>query len=675
MWGQKVSWAVDKNATYVAGQELSSNTDLASVQLGNGTWTYRNDKRAGLISDYATFDEDGKPNGGSYLTINSQKDIKFVLSTVSYDNYTSNLVEASDPKTNLGYGRKKGWATITFDLKAGKTYYFYGNGYKQTDDNAAFTKIEITSYEKYTISRQLSDGTKIADDIEQVGEYGTTITATEENLQPIEYNGKNYVYESGNEEIVLDGTKTITLIYKPADLSSYTIKYLDEESNEIKSSANIEAPIGAKLSAQETDLVTFYSSDESKKYVYDSGNNEITISNDATQNVISLIFKTYNKVNYQIVAKSGDGNVGVITSGETYNDWVGKTYISKYWENNGIWYQVDQPCSVNIDAETIGVDVSRSDIQYFFEAENMSWNVGASSDVALSNGAYSAISGSKISSIGELSPGTYSISAYLVANGNRGIYVRNTDITDNSSNEIVRLNMDRSSKASEYSVNFTLDNNTNIGISGYTNSSAKLNQSADFDYVYIKALSIPASISAAQYATYIPSYNVVAPTDVKAYTVKVNAEKNGIELNEITDGTVIKAGTPILLNAEEGSYDFAVSSDDAADIADNDLVAATADVIATGNEYALTKKNGVVGFAPVKTDVIIPAGKAYLQVDNADAAAKFLTIGTETTGINAVESADKANNDAYYTLQGVKTTKPAAKGIYILNGKKVVVNK
>ena len=71
----------------------------------------------------------------------------------------------------------------------------------------------------------------------------------------------------------------------------------------------------------------------------------------------------------------------------------------------------------------------------------------------------------------------------------------------------------------------------------------------------------------------------------------------------------------------------------------------------------------------VKGGVAIPAGKAYLKVDGS-AASKFFGIDGEATGIESINAATA--DGAYYSLQGVKTTKPK-KGLYIHNGKKSVV--
>ena len=191
--------------------------------------------------------------------------------------------------------------------------------------------------------------------------------------------------------------------------------------------------------------------------------------------------------------------------------------------------------------------------------------------------------------------------------------------------------------------------------------------------VYSPTDMLTAKVGNAMYATYVTVSKTTVPTNIKTYAVKANAEKTGIELSEIAAGTVIPANTALLLHAAEGTYNFTVSTEDAATIENNALVPATTDVTATGNEYALTKQNGKVGFAQVEAGVVIPAGKAYLVVDNSDeSAAKFFSFDNgEVTGINNVNTVD-ADNNAYYTLQGLKTQKPV-KGMYIHNGKKVIL--
>ena len=181
------------------------------------------------------------------------------------------------------------------------------------------------------------------------------------------------------------------------------------------------------------------------------------------------------------------------------------------------------------------------------------------------------------------------------------------------------------------------------------------------------------SVSEAGFATYATKNNVKVPSDVKVMTVKVNAEGTAIELNGVKANTVIPAGTGILVKAAAGNHDFVVTSDKGDALTKNDLKAATIDEASNGTTYfALTKIGDKVGFALVEKDIVIPAGKAYLEVTKSTAGtgAKFFGLDGEATGINSVKTA-KADG-AYYTLEGVKTTKPV-KGLYIHNGKKIVV--
>lgn len=194
------------------------------------------------------------------------------------------------------------------------------------------------------------------------------------------------------------------------------------------------------------------------------------------------------------------------------------------------------------------------------------------------------------------------------------------------------------------------------------------------DYILLeKVTSEDVAVSAVKFATYVPVINVVAPANVKVYTAKVNDAKSAVVLTEVPEGSVIAKGTPVLVGAEAGSYTFEASAGEAATVADNELKAATADTKGDGSTiYALVEQDGKAVFAPLKEGVAVSVGHAYLELPAAGAT-RFYSIqfGGETTGINEVNAAAKADG-AYYTLQGVKTSK-AAKGIYIHNGKKVVI--
>lgn len=457
--------------------------------------------------------------------------------------------------------------------------------------------------------------------------------------------------------------------------TKYTIKYVDASGKDIKEAQEYDGIIGQNITATDADMKTFYSSDKSEKYVYKSGNADITLAEDEASNVITLTFSKYTKFAYTINAKENGTDLGEVAKGETYSDGA-DIAISKFYQINNEWYETTtSPYYINIKPENKAatIEVKKSDITYFAETENLDNNIGASYNKNLSNGAYSAIAGGKIAELCELPAGKYKVTIYLYERGDRSAIIRDVNNSDNGTNTLCVLPIDKNSKANEYSAILTLYKTTKIRLSGYTtgtDGNYSTNQSAGLDYVYIQKTET-VSVSEAGFATYATTNNVVVPSDVKVMTVKVNAAGTAIELNEVEAGTVIPAGKGILVKAAKGNYNFVVTNEAGEELTNNDLKAATKDETSNGTTYfALTKIGDKVGFALVEKDVVIPAGKAYLEVTKGTAAAKFFSLDGEATGINSVKTA-KADG-AYYTLEGVKTTKPV-KGLYIHNGKKIVV--
>lgn len=588
-------------------------------------------------------------NGGCKIT-------NVVINGKAIDGFSAFHAQSSNPKT-------KKYSADGFEIGNNKKPFVTGEDYNPiitfSISQSGFVEITFNVREanlgkKYskTFSGQLADDVK--KDISTLG-----FTSNVDN--------SNRYYAIDNFSI-----KSEIKAVLPAN---YTIKYVDESSNELKTVTR-SSTVGSNVTATADDMKTFYSSDKSEKYVYKSGNNEIKLAEDEASNVITLTFSKYTKFGYTINAKENGTDLGEVAKGETYSDGA-DIAISKFYQINNKWYETTtSPYYINIKPEnnSATIEVKKSDITYFAETENLGNNTGKVSDKNMSNGAYSAIKGGETAELCKLPMGEYKVIIYLKANGNRSAIIRDVDNSDNGTNTLCSLPINRSSAAKEYSTTLTLYKTTKIGLSGYTTSTGT-NQSADLDYIYIQRTgdaTETATISEAGFATYATTNNVVVPEDenVKVMTVKVNAEGTAIELNEVKAGTVIPAGTGILVKAPAGNCDFVVTSDKGKELTSNNLVAATSDVTSDGTKYfALTKIGEKVGFALVEKDVVIPAGKAYLEVAKATAA-KFFGLDGEATGINSVKTA-KADG-AYYTLEGVKTTKPV-KGLYIHNGKKIVV--
>ena len=183
---------------------------------------------------------------------------------------------------------------------------------------------------------------------------------------------------------------------------------------------------------------------------------------------------------------------------------------------------------------------------------------------------------------------------------------------------------------------------------------------------------VPAKITSAEYATFscIKALDF-SETGITVYTA--TDETTYVKLHEITSGQV-PANTPVVLY-KEGADGTAinvpvVASADA--VGENDLnVVGAGGLTGEDNIFVLAKKNSIVGFYLWDKTKTLNEGKIYLQGSGA-LARSFLGLGDDTTGIKSMNNGQLTiDNEAVYDLQGRKVAQPT-KGLYIVNGKKVV---
>ena len=191
---------------------------------------------------------------------------------------------------------------------------------------------------------------------------------------------------------------------------------------------------------------------------------------------------------------------------------------------------------------------------------------------------------------------------------------------------------------------------------------------------------IEVEISSVGYSTlYYGELNLTIPENVEVYTATVNDRK--IEMNK-ADAAVIPAGTGVIIKAAEGTYKFAVSSDEPESttaFANNDLKGTdeTTTISEDGYKYyVLSVKGGknigfyyaVEGGASVENG----AHKAYLAVPVSEANAAGFEIET-ANGIEDMLFTRNTNGEAY-TISGVRMKSGnLPKGLYIIDGKKTVI--
>ena len=178
----------------------------------------------------------------------------------------------------------------------------------------------------------------------------------------------------------------------------------------------------------------------------------------------------------------------------------------------------------------------------------------------------------------------------------------------------------------------------------------------------VKQMSIPAC----GYATYVAESNVQFPSILQAYTV-VSTNNGYAQLS----APVIEAptGEPVLLKGAEGKYCYnPVAS--ASEPATNLLQVATKNVVSDGTQYCLADGEQGVGFYKVATGSTIPAGEVYLIIAGNEVRLFYALEPNDETGINCLK-VSKDSMDYIYNIAGQRVRK-TAKGVYILNGQKMV---
>ena len=189
---------------------------------------------------------------------------------------------------------------------------------------------------------------------------------------------------------------------------------------------------------------------------------------------------------------------------------------------------------------------------------------------------------------------------------------------------------------------------------------------------YVVAKPITATVTDAKYATFAVGaaidYSTTAPSGLKAYIAYV--EDNKVKLTEVTN---VPAYTAVILYADVNAsteYTLMPTAETTDDVSANKLHVSDGTVTGDGSTiYVLAKGTSGVGFYKLANGATIAVGKAYLQISGGTAQAPaFIGFGdgNGATGIQTIDNGKLTNDNVYYVAQPTK-------GLYIVNGKKVVV--
>lgn len=184
------------------------------------------------------------------------------------------------------------------------------------------------------------------------------------------------------------------------------------------------------------------------------------------------------------------------------------------------------------------------------------------------------------------------------------------------------------------------------------------------------------------FGTFYTDKNYVLPQGLTAFGYTSIDDDNTLTKSvEYVAGDIVPANTAVVVKGVKGSYNYYNTEEVATKTIEKNLLkGVTTDTRIEASSgvkrYILTRADdGILAFYRTNTgNINVKANRAYLEVPTAMAVASFSLEGT-ATGINNIVTT--AAKQGIYTISGVRlnatTTKELPAGIYIVDGKKVIV--
>ena len=194
------------------------------------------------------------------------------------------------------------------------------------------------------------------------------------------------------------------------------------------------------------------------------------------------------------------------------------------------------------------------------------------------------------------------------------------------------------------------------------------------DYALIELTSQTSTVTSAGWATLYTPYALDFSSlseDLSAYTA--TCSENTVTLTKVN---TVPAGTGVVLKGAADTYNIPVIASSATDkghLLGSATEATAFDAFDGYTLYMLKMVGENAQFVPM-TSGSLAAGKAYLKIASGSsslARSMNVVFADDVTGINTIQSEAVKAGD-YYNLSGQRVSQPT-KGLYIVNGKKVVI--
>ena len=266
---------------------------------------------------------------------------------------------------------------------------------------------------------------------------------------------------------------------------------------------------------------------------------------------------------------------------------------------------------------------------------------------------------------------------FYIYNVERGVYMESvgtattTDVTGAKAVTIANMGKDNIVKIVPDGQSMMHAQDAGSKIVGWNENAVNDGSAWTIEEVSIEDKAHAVTISDVQWSTLVLGYNAVIPEGVTAYAV-ASTNATSATLTEV-EGT-IPANEAVLLNGVAGTYEFklAESAEVVEAVEGNLLKGSTVNTYVAEDAYVLAAKDGVGLYKATRNQqentFLNNAFKAYLVVEGANAPMFSLERGEGTTSIEQVAADAEL---VIYDLAGRRVEK-MEKGIYIVNGKKVV---
>ncbi len=216
------------------------------------------------------------------------------------------------------------------------------------------------------------------------------------------------------------------------------------------------------------------------------------------------------------------------------------------------------------------------------------------------------------------------------------------------------------------------NSNRSLGVANNSNTLACVSGSRTYSTIAVTPAAkhnVDLNISSLGWGTFMLPYDAEIPSGVKAYKA-TGVENNAVVLEEVNK---FEACVPYIVSAEGGKKEtlsgvalatqnfytegILKGANELSPVAENQ-----------GN-YLLQNNNNKLGFYYVADKGLqIGANRAFLMYNGAQSV-KMFSLDADATGIDAIDS--EAGKDVIYDLSGRRVNN-AVKGVYIINGKKVI---